>query len=804
MVDATACLLWGNRAAETFFGRTCESAGRVRIGACPPRRSGVRAPSLLSRAAQVDSAPPIELRLLARTGWRLVEFVGAPLRARGTARSCCRSATSPSGAASRSPRRHRQVPLAGAQRRHGDDARLRRRDRRCRLRRARAPLGQDPDARGRADLVDPVDRRRPARLACVSGSPPARRARRAHRPSRSRCATGSAGGPGPVRADVHEPARRPDRRRPRRDRATTSPTARRSRPSCATRSRCSAPTLDSTADGILVVDREGRITSFNQRFAEMWRIPDELLETPGRRRGPRLRRSSSSPTPRRSSPRSQELYAQPEAESHDMLEFKDGRVFERYSMPQRVDGESSAGCGASATSPSASGSRTSSPTRRSTTRSPGLANQALFRDRVEHALARLRRARRPPRGAVPRPRRLQDRQRQPRPRRRRRAARRPWPTGSRAACARPTPPPASAATSSRSCSRTLGRRARRSRVAERMLAALQRAVRASTAREVFVEREHRHRLRRRRASSCDQLLRNADLAMYTAKGRGKGRFEVFEPRCTPPPSSGSSSRPTCAAALERGELVVALPADRRRSRTGRIVGVEALVRWQHPSAACSRRDAFIPLAEETGLIVRDRPLGARRRRAPDAARGSSSIAGARRSRSASTSRRASCSTDGLVERRRRGRSTRRRLDADVPRSSRSPRGALMHDTEADDRATSQRAQGARRAARGRRLRHRLLVAQLPAAVPGRHPQDRPVASCDGIDGGRRGVRAGRGDRPARADAAASRRSPRASRRAAPGRAACASSAASSPRATCSPTVPAPAVDSADIGRVGDP
>lgn len=94
-------------------------------------------------------------------------------------------------------------------------------------------------------------------------------------------------------------------------------------------------TLESTADGILVVNTSGTVTAFNHRFAELWRIPQSLLDT--RDNAKQLQHVFNQlERPEEFLEKVKELYSKPEADSFDILKFKDGRVFERFSQPQRL------------------------------------------------------------------------------------------------------------------------------------------------------------------------------------------------------------------------------------------------------------------------------------------------------------------------------------------------------------------------------------------------------------------------------------------------------------------------------------
>ncbi|WP_196804510.1 bifunctional diguanylate cyclase/phosphodiesterase [Cellulomonas sp. URHD0024] len=109
----------------------------------------------------------------------------------------------------------------------------------------------------------------------------------------------------------------------------------------------------------------------------------------------------------------------------------------------------------------------------------------------------------------------------------------------------------------------------------------------------------------RPGDDADALLRHADVAMYDAKERGEGGYRQYSPGMETRGAERSRLAEELRAAIDGCELVlhyqpvVTLPE-------GRITAVEALVRWQHPSRGLLAPGEFVPLAEQTGLVV---PLG---------------------------------------------------------------------------------------------------------------------------------------------------------------------------------------------------
>jgi len=390
VVDAQGCLKWANRTALSLFGRSlADSIGTSAIDLVHPDDLELALRSLSSVQGK-DVGAPIEIRCRATTGWRLMELVGAPVGwlQDGAILLSLRDLT-----------QRRRFELV-----HDHDARLR-----SLVHNSAAVtmlvspdgciqsvsgavtrlLGHDPEileGLPLANLVPEDDRpilagafEHASRDASVSGPvtvtlPLIRHGNMGALPFElafvNLISDPTVGGYVVTGHDVTDRQRSDFEVR----KALSLLTA----------------TLDATADGILVVDTEGNIVSFNQRLIEMWRVPESVLKNNDRRAVTAHVRDQLA-SPDEYVAKVEKVYADLEGESDDVLVFKDGRVFERISKPQSVDDKIVGRVWSfrDVTDRKQLEERLSHQAFHDSL--TGLGNRALFQDRLQHAVARLER-----------------------------------------------------------------------------------------------------------------------------------------------------------------------------------------------------------------------------------------------------------------------------------------------------------------------------------------------------------------------------------------------------------------------------
>jgi len=139
------------------------------------------------------------------------------------------------------------------------------------------------------------------------------------------------------------------------------------------------------------------------------------------------------------------------------------------------------------------------------------------------------------------------------------------------------------------------------RVADRLASALRAPIELE-GRQRFVTASFGVRSARTEVADSEALLRDADAAMYRAKELGKARCEIFDESMRERAVERLDLEGGLRHALERDELRV-IYQPQVELASGRIIGAEALIRWDHPQRGLIGPAAFIPIAEQTGLIV---------------------------------------------------------------------------------------------------------------------------------------------------------------------------------------------------------
>jgi diguanylate cyclase (GGDEF)-like protein/PAS domain S-box-containing protein len=361
-------------------------------------------------------------------------------------------------------------------------------------------------------------------------------------------------------------------------------------------------TLESTADGVLVVDHHGRVVSYNQRFAQLCQVPAEVLAT-GSDRAVAAHLVGQLKSPDQFLARAKELQEKRDEEAFDIVEFKDGRIFERYSAPQREDGVPVGRVWSF---------RDITDRRRAEERVEfqayhdmltGLPNRLLLRDRLSVAMAHAQRRRQhlalmfldldhfklinDTLGHSAGDRLLQD------------LAQR------LSGCVRQDDTVARVGGDEFTLLFPgLGRGLDAVRMAQKIL--------KSIAQPFFLDGQELHvtasvgiAIYPEDGKDAEGLMSNADGAMYRAKDLGRNNYQLWTPGMNSRALERMALEGRLRRALDRNEFVVHYQPIIDLA-TGAIVGMEALLRWQHPERGLVGPDTFIPVAEDSRLII---PIG---------------------------------------------------------------------------------------------------------------------------------------------------------------------------------------------------
>jgi len=360
-------------------------------------------------------------------------------------------------------------------------------------------------------------------------------------------------------------------------------------------------TQEASADGICLVDERGHVMSHNRAFAQMWHVPPALVEETRDGRELMAWLLSLLRTPDEFIERMNILREHPDSSSHDEITLRDERIFERTSAPAQ-SGDGTYFGRVWTFSDITDRKRYEQQLAHQAFHDPltDLPNRTLFLNRVEHALSRLDR-----RGKaiavlffdLDRFKIVNDTMGHERGdwllreiARRLHDSLRPGDTAARFGGDEFT-----------LLLEDLNGLDDAKAVTERLIESISAPI-SFEGREMEVTASIGMALSFSRHDRAADLLRNADIAMYRAKNKGKARYEVFDTKMS-------------AQALERLQLEIELRQAVKWNQlrlafqplvdlgNDKVIGVEALVRWQHPERGLIAPGDFIPIAEESGMIL---------------------------------------------------------------------------------------------------------------------------------------------------------------------------------------------------------
>ncbi|BAY24458.1 diguanylate cyclase/phosphodiesterase [Calothrix sp. NIES-2100] len=361
-------------------------------------------------------------------------------------------------------------------------------------------------------------------------------------------------------------------------------------------------TLESTADGILVVDSQGIIAGFNQKFLQMWRIPESLI-TSGNYTKALLLAMKQLEAPRQYLATIRELHLNPDTQIYDAIAFKDGRVFERYSQPQCIAGEIVGRVWSFRDITAHKLAEAKIRHQALHDLLTNLPNRVLFNERLDQALAQAQK------------------------------------TGSKlAVCFLDLD---RFKTINDTLSHGIGDKLLQS-VAQRLkeslrdtdtlarwggdeftlilpdikdtkeVAQIQDRILAAFKPVFEIENYHLHispsigiAIYPKHGQDPETLIKHADAALDTVKSQGRNHYQFYHSAINSGSSELLNLENSLYSALERQEFEIYYQPQVNVT-TGKITKIEALLRWHHVELGLISPDKFIPIAEETGLIL---PIG---------------------------------------------------------------------------------------------------------------------------------------------------------------------------------------------------